>query len=64
MPCTAPHLRVREIAATEVACFDPGFDSFSNINTPEEYYELRNSAKATQVADRVESDAESRKAQA
>ena len=36
-----PQLRVREIAATEVARFDPNFDSFSNINTPQEYYDLR-----------------------
>jgi FdhD protein len=40
-----PQLRVREIPAVEVARFDPTFDSFSNINTPEEYYELRNSSK-------------------
>lgn len=40
-----PQLRVREIAAAEVARFDPGFDSFSNINTPQDYYRLRNDAK-------------------
>ena len=45
-----PQLRVREIAAAEVARFDPTFDSFSNINTPEEYYELRNSDRAKPVA--------------
>jgi len=55
-----PHLRVREIAAAEVAGFDPCFDSFSNINTPEEYYELRNGAKTTRVADGIESGIESR----
>jgi FdhD protein len=41
-----PQLRVREIAADEVARFDPAFDSFSNINTPQEYYDLRNAAKS------------------
>jgi FdhD protein len=41
-----PHLRVREIEAAEVACLDPGFSSFSNINTPQEYFELRNGNKA------------------
>ncbi|GFO57686.1 molybdenum cofactor guanylyltransferase [Geomonas silvestris] len=41
-----PKLRVREIAADEVARFDPAFDSFSNINTPQEYYDLRNATKA------------------
>ena len=40
-----PQLRVREIAAAEVARFDPGFDSFSNINTPQEYFDLRNARK-------------------
>lgn len=61
-----PHLRVREIAASEVAGFDPSFDSFSNINTPEEYYELRNSAKATPVLEEIEAEVEveSQKAQA
>ena len=40
-----PQLRVREIAADEIARFDPSFDSFSNINTPQEYYDLRNGSK-------------------
>lgn len=40
-----PQLRVREIAAAEVARFDPSFDSFSNINTPQEYYDLRHGDK-------------------
>ena len=43
-----PHLKMWEIPETEVAGLDPGFESFSNINTPEEYYELRNGAKAAQ----------------
>jgi molybdopterin-guanine dinucleotide biosynthesis protein A len=41
-----PQLRVQEIAAAEVARFDPGFVSFSNINTPQDYYRLRNAAQA------------------
>jgi len=41
-----PQLNVRRIHAAEVAGFDPGYESFSNINTPEEYYELRNGDKA------------------
>lgn len=41
-----PQLKVSEISAAEVARFDPSFDSFSNINTPQEYYELRNNDKA------------------
>jgi len=59
-----PQLRVREIAAAEVARFDPGFDSFSNINTPQEYYDLRNGDKARPVPDRVEPEAMEIKAQA
>jgi FdhD protein len=50
-----PQLRVLEIAAAEVARFDPSFDSFSNINTPQEYYQLRNGAKTKPAADEIES---------
>jgi len=57
-----PNLRVREIAAAEVAGFDPRFDSFSNINTPQEYYQLRNGAKTTQLADGIDNCAASQKA--
>jgi FdhD protein len=59
-----PQLRVREIAAAEVARFDPGFDSFSNINTPQEYYDLRNGSKAQPAEGRVETEAMTQKAQA
>lgn len=41
-----PKLKVNEVPPSEVARFDPRFDSFSNINTPQEYYELRNNDKA------------------
>jgi FdhD protein len=57
-----PDLRVRVIAAAEVAGFDPRFDSFSNINTPQEYYQLRNGAKTTQVADGIDTCAASQQA--
>ena len=59
-----PLLRVREIEAAEVAGFDPSFDSFSNINTPQEYYELRNSDKIKAVAEEVASGEETKKAHA
>ena len=58
-----PHLRVREIAAAEVARFDPCFDSFSNINTPQEYYDLRNGAKTQPVESSLETET-AQKAQA
>lgn len=45
-----PQLKVREVPAVEVARFDPSFDSFSNINTPQEYYELRNADKVRGAA--------------
>ncbi|AJE02759.1 formate dehydrogenase accessory sulfurtransferase FdhD [Geobacter pickeringii] len=32
---------VNRVNAEEVALFDPGFDTFSNINTPADYYRLR-----------------------
>jgi molybdopterin-guanine dinucleotide biosynthesis protein A len=36
-----PNVRVREIPPKEIAAIDPGFASFRNINTPQEYYRLR-----------------------
>ncbi|MCM2359711.1 MAG: formate dehydrogenase accessory sulfurtransferase FdhD [Geobacteraceae bacterium] len=40
-----PRVRVREVPAGEVARFDEGFDSFANINTPDDYYRLRSGEK-------------------
>lgn len=40
-----PRVRVREVPAGEVALFDEGFDSFANINTPDDYYRLRSGEK-------------------
>jgi FdhD protein len=40
-----PRVRVREVAAEEVARFDPEFKSFININTPDDYYKLRSAEK-------------------
>jgi FdhD protein len=59
-----PHLRVREIAASEVARFDPTFDSFSNINTPQEYYELRNGTKVKPPAEETDSETAQQKVNA
>jgi FdhD protein len=42
-----PRVNVREVPAEEVALFDQGFDSFANINTPDDYYRLRNGGKET-----------------
>ena len=36
-----PEVQVCEFSSDSVADIDPGFDSFRNINTPEEYYRLR-----------------------
>jgi molybdopterin-guanine dinucleotide biosynthesis protein A len=55
-----PQLRVREIAAEEVARFDPAFDSFSNINTPQEYYDLRNATKSSGTEEAGEGEAAGR----
>ena len=59
-----PELRVREISAVEVARFDPCFDSFSNINTPQEYYDLRSGSKLQQADDGIEAGVVAQKAQA
>lgn len=40
-----PQVRVREVSALEVALFDREFASFVNINTPDDYYRLRNGEK-------------------
>lgn len=37
-----PEVRVRTFSREEVALFDPAYDSFRNINTPAEYFQLRN----------------------
>jgi FdhD protein len=42
-----PQLKAFEVQAAEVAQFDPAFDSFSNINTPQEYFELRSGSRST-----------------
>ncbi|MBL0225870.1 MAG: molybdenum cofactor guanylyltransferase [Geobacteraceae bacterium] len=36
-----PRVRVRHFECTRVAAIDPGFDSFRNINTPDDYFALR-----------------------
>lgn len=36
-----PQVSVREFSPDEIRLLDPAFSSFSNINTPEEYYQLR-----------------------
>ncbi|CAG0987682.1 formate dehydrogenase accessory sulfurtransferase FdhD [Geobacter sp.] len=42
-----PLLMVREVEASEVALFDQEFNSFVNINTPEDYYKLRSDERET-----------------
>lgn len=59
-----PHLRVCEVTSDEVSGFDPDFDSFSNINTPQEYYQLRNGGKSRRTEDVVELELTAEKAQA
>ncbi|QWV95529.1 formate dehydrogenase accessory sulfurtransferase FdhD [Geomonas oryzisoli] len=60
-----PQLKVNEIPASEVAGFDPEFDSFSNINTPQEYYELRNGDKVrTGTTENLPAAEQAQKAQA
>ena len=45
-----PSVRVRAVAAGELAQFDPQGLSFRNINTPEEYFALRDREKAERTA--------------
>lgn len=36
-----PRVRIKQVKREWVAAIDPAFDSFRNINTPDEYYHLR-----------------------
>jgi FdhD protein len=51
-----PRVRVREVPSGEVTTFDPAFDSFVNINTPDDYFRLRNGEKSVPgaVPDRLQ----------
>jgi FdhD protein len=42
---------VIRVAADQVACFDESFASFSNINTPEEYFRMRGGERGNPTAD-------------
>ncbi len=42
---------VRIVPAAEVACFDPEFGSFRNINTPDDYYRLRDGERGEAAAE-------------
>lgn len=43
----APQVAVRDFSPEEIRRLDPGFLSFSNINTPQEYFQLREAEKNT-----------------
>ena len=36
-----PQVRVHQVAKEQIAAIDPDFDSFRNVNTPEDYFQLR-----------------------
>jgi molybdopterin-guanine dinucleotide biosynthesis protein A len=38
-------VRIRKVTREEVSRFDPEFQSFRNINTPEDYYRIRERLK-------------------
>ena len=44
-----PEVRVCNIPRSAVAELDPGFDSFKNINTPSDYFELRDDERAASL---------------
>lgn len=41
-----PEVRVWDVTPAEVAAIDPNFDSFKNINTPDDYFALREEERA------------------
>ena len=40
------HVEIIKVNAEQIATFDPSFTSFSNINTPDEYFRFRGSERA------------------
>jgi molybdopterin-guanine dinucleotide biosynthesis protein A len=36
-----PQVQVQQMAKEQIAAIDPDFDSFRNVNTPQDYYQLR-----------------------
>lgn len=45
-----PEVRVWHVPAASIAEFDPHFDSFKNINTPKEYFALRDEERALNLS--------------
>lgn len=48
-----PQVRVRHYQREQVAAIDPAFDSFRNVNTPEDYYQLRAEYASVSQQERV-----------
>lgn len=44
-------VRIRKVAREEVSRFDPDFESFRNINTPEDYFRFREGVRSAGAAD-------------
>uniref|UniRef100_C6E0Q4 Probable molybdenum cofactor guanylyltransferase n=1 Tax=Geobacter sp. (strain M21) TaxID=443144 RepID=C6E0Q4_GEOSM len=51
-----PEVRVWDVTPVEVAAIDPNFDSFKNINTPDDYFALREEERAVCRLHQVVSD--------
>lgn len=49
-------VRVKKVVRDEVALFDPGFVSFRNINTPEDYFHFREEQKGGSARESREAD--------
>lgn len=48
-----PHVRVHQLLQEQVATIDPAFDSFRNVNTPSDYFELRDNERGHQPAEKL-----------
>ncbi|MBI1921312.1 MAG: formate dehydrogenase accessory sulfurtransferase FdhD [Geobacter sp.] len=55
-----PQVRVQDVPPEEVARFDPAFQSFRNINTPEEYFRFREGDREAGSNKIMETDNEGR----
>jgi FdhD protein len=56
-----PHVKVTEIGARELSALDPGELSFCNINTPQEYFRLRDGVRTDRLEIAMEREERTRR---
>jgi molybdopterin-guanine dinucleotide biosynthesis protein A len=56
-----PHVKVTEIGARELSALDPDELSFCNINTPQEYFRLRDGVRTDRLEIAMEREERTRR---